>query len=446
METNYQCDVCSNVQKASNTCDACGASSLTCVSNICPVTKSTSSTDIVLIGGGAASISAIRTLLERKAGKITLICREPTLPYYRTTLPKIIVDEKYKEKDQFVLQKQEWYDENLVTLLTGCEVRNIDTKDKTIFYFDSSSEGLKLLTYEKLVLATGGTSREPPFIPSTMQERIIPIRSLEHMEKIVVRMKQNLVTKVVIIGGGLSGMEVSASLKRKLPNVEMTIVEVAPRILPRQLTTEASDAFLRVLTEQKISVELDAKIKGIEEIDSQFMKVIFENGKEIVCDLICHSCGVQCSVGLAKMVGCEVNRGIIVNDCMETSVNGVYAAGDCTEFNGCCFCSWSDALKQGNVAALSIAGEKVQYQHSPMPYFMFCFTMIFSIGDITKEKRTKIVGNDLLQIIVDNNKMVGGVIVGKPTAKCQKEFVKALDENLSGEELDKAFEKWCSYF
>lgn len=220
----------------------------------------------------------------------------------------------------------------------------------------------------------------------------------------------------MIIGGGLLGLELGWQL-RKL-NIEVSVIEMMQRLLPRQLDEEAS-----VLFEESVKATGIKVIKGVQtqEIvgEPKAEGVMLTTGEVIKGDLIIFSIGIRADVQLAKNAGLTTDRGIIVNDFMQTSVKNIYAAGDCAEYSGINYAIWPEAVEQGKVAGLNAIGSKTVYE--PVVPFNIYHGMnlrLFSMGDVG--------GNPVNQYEVHrvgeiehfekyyyvNDHLVGGILMG----------------------------------
>ncbi|EDR27529.1 rubredoxin-NAD(+) reductase, putative [Entamoeba dispar SAW760] len=441
----YRCDICSNTQLNEDKCQCCGSESLKKEEYVKENSQSSlsSNLEVVIVGGGIASLSVIRCLIEKGIHSITLICKEKHFPYYRTAIPKILLDPPFCNNPQFFIEQKKFYQKNKINILLGFTVKLIDLKNSIVIAEKDLVR--QEIPFSKLVLAVGGEPNKPPFIQQSSSNDIIPIHSIADMEAINSLFETRVIKQVAIIGAGLSGIEISNALRRKSAKVTVTLVEIADRILPRQLSKTASKVFMDVLLKNGIQLKLNSQIKAI--LCEGNTKIIeFSNGENITCDLICYSCGIKSSVQLAQSIGCKINHGIIVNEYMQTNVSNVFACGDCCEYNGRCYGNWTDSMKQGIVCGKAIIGEFTKYIHTPMPYFVFSFIGVYSVGIIEGESILKQNGNEFMEIFLKDGCIIGGNLLGKIITKVQRDLVTSIERKTEGEEAQLLIEKWKTYF
>jgi NAD(P)H-nitrite reductase large subunit len=223
----------------------------------------------------------------------------------------------------------------------------------------------------------------------------------------------------IVIGGGLLGLEAAYSLTNK--GVQVTVIEVAERILPRQLDAECSVILQNIVKRTNVTLLMGKTVDSITGGDTA-TGVKLASGEEVPAGMIIFSIGVRPNIDLAKNCGLRVNRAVVVNDWMETSDPGIYACGDVAEFNDKCISLWMPAVRQGKVAGSNAAGKPAQYSDDVYPAVLNSFgTKIFSIGDLCMDKKA---GEYQLHIINDadkdhykklffiNKKLVGFILIG----------------------------------
>ena len=172
------------------------------------------------------------------------------------------------------------------------------------------------------------------------------IRRISDVEKI--QAMGDRLRRAVVIGGGVLGLEAAWELRKA--KCEVTVLELAPQIMARQLDDQAAELLLKQCGGQGVRVETGVQIAAIEG-DGAVSGVRLENGEVIPADLVVISCGVRANTAIAKEAGITVDRAIVVNEAMETNVPGVYACGDCAQFQGINYALWPEAQAQGKVAA-----------------------------------------------------------------------------------------------
>lgn len=362
---------------------------------------------IIIIGNGAAGISAaeeIRSLNQEV--RITMITGEPTVSYYRPMLSEYISEEEVPKR--FFLHTVEWYQEQKISLLTDTRVIAIDTEKTSVLLSDSNE-----MSYDRLILATGSYNFIPP-VEGAQKSNVKSLRTLEDANDI----KKFVETpkKVVILGGGLLGLELGWQLIKL--NCDVTVVEMMERLLPRQLDSTASEIFEEKVLQTGIKVIKGVKTKALvgEEV---ITAVELDNGTQLPCELLIYSIGVRADTELAQKAGLSINRGILVNESMQTSHPDIFAAGDCAEFEGINYAIWPEAVAQGKVAGKNAIGIQEAYT-SVIPFNIYSGMnmRLFSIGDVgsNPEKQYQVIdmGNEENYEVYyfENDIFVGGILIG----------------------------------
>ncbi len=201
--------------------------------------------------------------------------------------------------------------------------------------------------YDALLLATGSTAFIPPIPGVEGNPRVHSLRSIEDADAILAALKH--AKRTTVIGGGLLGLEAAHALRTH--GGDVVILEAADRLLPRQLDPESSEELARQLKEQGYECRVGVSVLGVEG-----GSVRLADGLLPESDLILFSAGIRSNAALAKSAGIACGRGITVDESMRTSSPGVYAAGDCAEFNGMTPGLWMAAKDQGEAAADTICG------------------------------------------------------------------------------------------
>ncbi len=326
---------------------------------------------IVIIGNGAAGNAALEEILSKdQSYDITVITTESTPIYYRPMLSEYLSEPEVPKR--FYLHDQNWYDEHGVKVHYQMEVQKIDPSSQTIMLPNDVE-----LKYDKLILCTGSRNFIPP-LPGVKLAGVMDLRTLSDAD--LIKYKAGNARKAVIIGGGLLGLEIGWQL-RKL-NIGVTVVEMMDRLLPRQLDTEAS-----VIFEEKVAATGIEVIKGVqtqELVGQEWVEgVKLSNGETIEADFVIVSIGIRADVTLAKELGLNINRGIVVDDFMQTSVKNIYAAGDCAEHNNINYAIWPEAIEQGKIAGLNALGIRSVYEPViPFNIYHGMNMRLFSIGDV----------------------------------------------------------------
>lgn len=323
-----------------------------------------------IIGGGAAGLNAAKAIRERdKTGSIYMLSNEAYPAYNRPMLTKSLV--AGLDAEQIAVQEASWYEENNVCLLLGKNVVSIDTEKKEIH----TDDGAKF-KYTKLIYALGSECFIPP-IQGADQPEVIAIRRLSDTQKVTELLPQT--KEAVVIGGGVLGLEAAWELKKA--RCKVTVLELAPRLMGRQLDEGAGEMIKAVSEAQGITIHTGVQIEAIEG-DGHVTSVRLGDGRVFPAQLVIVSCGVRANVAVAKAAGIETDRAVVVNSRMETSAADVYACGDCAQYQGINYAIWPQAVEEGKTAGANAAGETLEYTGVPAALtFHGMNTALFAIGD-----------------------------------------------------------------
>ena len=419
-----KCIVCGEVFDADEyeVCPVCSAGPDKFVEAVDTTPEFRKDTDekFVIIGGGSAALYAARAIRERNAtAKITMVSEEEVIPYNRPMLTKELLADI--SEGTFAITDKNWFEENKVDLMLGTRVESIDVKTKTV-----KCKG-EDLSYDKLIYALGAHCFMAP-IKGKDQDHVLSIRSVADVKYLQGLIGEEL-KKVVIIGGGVMGLESAWELKKA--GHEVTVLEGAPRLLPKQLDTKASELLAEILTKEEINFVVGAKIAEIKK-----KSVALEDGTEYDADIVIMSTGMRGNIEIAKEAGLEIDKLIKVDETMLTSAPDVYAAGDCAEFEGVPAAFWSQSIEMGRIAGANAAGDEEAYSLIPSSMNIAAMnTEIFSMGDVgvdeNKEYRTIELADanrgEYEKYYFEHNRLVGVILIGDISK--QLDLMKALEEN-----------------
>ncbi|HOT45303.1 MAG TPA: FAD-dependent oxidoreductase [Spirochaetota bacterium] len=367
---------------------------------------------IVIVGASSAGISAAREIRSVSNDiPVEMFTEETDLPYYRPFLTEYIGDETVEKKSNFYLNPEKWYEEKRITLNRGEKIAAVDASSHTI----ETADGAKH-PYARLILANGSS----PFIPlkeAIGKKNVYSIRTLGDARAVRERAKANV--PAIVIGGGLLGLEAAYSLSRN--GIPVTVIEVGDRILPRQLDTECSAILQEIISRTSVKLLTGASVEAITGSDAA-TGVRLASGEELAAGMVIFSIGVRPNVDLAHSCGARVNRAVVVNERMETSVPGIYACGDVAEFNGKNIALWMPAMRQGKVAGSNAAGKEAVFADEVYPAILNSFgTRVYSVGDFCSERkdgeyRVHAAKNDekgsYKKLFFVNDRIVGLILIG----------------------------------
>ena len=311
----------------------------------------------VIIGNSAAGLSAAEAIRRNDAeGNITIVSDEKYEAYSRPLISYYLKNQVTQK--QMLLRAPEWCKEQRVTLLRETSAEKIDPKAKRV-----RLSGGKTLSYDKLLLANGSVPFVPPVEGLNGQSNVFTFMDLKSSEGIRAFAKPEM--NAVVIGGGLIGMKAAEGLSKLCASV--TVLELAPRILPTILDDEGSRLVEQKLEQHSIRCltgDTAAKVNGEKTVESLTLK----SGGTIACDLLVMAVGVRPNTALAKSAGCEIDRGVLIGEQAETSVPDIYAAGDVAQGKDVLdgkrkiLALWPMAVMQGKTAGCAMAGAQASYR------------------------------------------------------------------------------------
>lgn len=266
----------------------------------------------------------------------------------------------------------------------------------------------RAIAYDKLLLATGGISFVPP-IPGSDKQGVFTLRTIRDADRIINYAEGK--KRVILIGGGVLGLEAGNSL-RKIGH-EVTVIEFFPRLLPRQMDPAGADILRTQMEGMGFSFYLGAKTKEITG-GERAERVILEDGTVIQGDLVIISAGVRPRAELPEKLGMTMNKGVMVNDRMETEAKGIYAAGDLIVHRDRFYGIWPAAEKQGEVAGINMAGGTASYEGTTISNVLKVVGIdLAAAGDIDDDGvQDSIVHEDRENYIYRKMVMQDGILAG----------------------------------
>lgn len=311
---------------------------------------------IVVIGANAAGSNAAATLRrEGHTGPVIVLGDEPAPPYQRPPLSKEYL-QGARELDDILLQPREYFDEHDIELRLGVRASRLDTAQRRVVLDDGQQLG-----YHRLLLATGGRNRRPP-IPGIDLPGVFDLRTLADADAIRTAAVTN--GRAVVVGMGLIGCEVAASLRQL--GLAVTAVEPLPTPLHAALGEEIGGVVADLHREHGVELLLGDAVAGFEG-EGHLASVVTRQGRQLPCDLAVVGLGIEPATELAVGTDIEVDDGIVVDDRCRTAADDVYAAGDVANHDHPRFGRrvrvehWQNALLQGATAARNMLGADEVY-------------------------------------------------------------------------------------
>lgn len=364
---------------------------------------------LVLIGNGMAGVNCIEQILKLVPNRydITIFGSEPHPNYNRIMLSSVLAGDA--DMNDIVINSWDWYRENNIILHAGHTVSNIDTKRKIV----STESGIKV-PYDDVIIATGSLPFMLP-LPGADKKGVIAFRDIKDCETMMETSKKY--KKAVVIGGGLLGLEAARGLLNL--NMEVSVVHSNKILMNRQLDETAGIMLRKELQQQGMKFLLGKhteKILGKERVTG----LRFTDGSEEPADLLVMAVGIKPNMAMAKKSGIEVNRGILVNDFMETNIPNVYSVGECVEHRGISYGLVAPLYEQAAVLAKKLAGLETDGYHGSVvsTKLKVSGVDVFSAGQYLDDVDTRAVrvqdefGGVYKKVVIRDGKVVGSVLFG----------------------------------
>lgn len=370
----------------------------------------------VIIGASAASIAACEAIRRRdQKSPITVISDEKHGPYSRSLISYYLAGE-IKKEDIWIREK-DFYQKNKITPKLGKKAVRLDTDNKKAILEDREE-----VSYQNLLLATGGLPKFPT-IPGIESDGVLGMRTLNDVEKMISLSEQ--AKQVVILGGGLIGCKAAHGLRER--GIEVTIVIGSNRVLSQMLDLEAANIFRKRFEEQGIKIMTGKNAQEILTEKGKVAGVKIDSGETLPCRMVVIGKGVAPRRELAKDTPIETDYGILADDHLATSVDGVYAAGDVAQAPDVLSqekvvnALWPVAMEQGKIAGYNMAGGEENYSGSlGMNSIGFYGLSVISAGKVTRltDDQETIVHNlshknIYKKLVVENDRPIGLILLGE---------------------------------
>lgn len=319
--------------------------------------------EILIIGCGHGGIQAASSLRQNGFdGRLLLISSDASLPYQKPPLSKAFLSRDMTD-EQLLIRPKSFYQNQQIELLIGATVKNIDSQAKTIQLDDGTG-----MNWDELILATGSVPRRLS-IPGAELDGVFYLRTLQDSEQI--RNALDQAHKIAIIGGGYIGLEVAASARKA--NKKVTLLEAENRILKRVTSEFMSDFYQSVHQSHQVDIRTQTAIVDLQGKNGRVKQVRTDDGEVFPADIVIVGIGVMPAIQLAEAAGIDCDNGILVDNTCRTSVEHVWAIGDCTNHPNPIFKrrlrieSVPNAMEQARVVAANLTGQKKL--HHAVPWF-----------------------------------------------------------------------------
>ena len=368
---------------------------------------------LVVIGNGMAGMKTVEELLLSAPEKydITIFGAEPYGNYNRIMLSAVLCGEKSIE--DIVINDRQWYRDNGIQLYAGPHkaVVRIERGLRKVIAQDGT-----VADYDRLLIATGSKPVIPD-IPGTDLAGVIGFRDILDVNTMLAYAKSH--KKAVVLGGGLLGLEAANGLLQR--GMEVTVIHNNKVLLNRQMDCQAGKMLQAELEKRGLKFKMAAQTQALIADNNQHISgVRFRDGSELLCDLCIMAIGVRPNMTLAKQAGLYCERGIVVNDTLQTYDPCVYAVGECIQHRGATFGLVAPLFEQAKVCANHLSAHGVaEYVTLPTATKLKVTGInLFSVGDFigdTQCEHIRFTDPTLgiyKKLIIKNHKILGAVLYG----------------------------------
>jgi nitrite reductase (NADH) large subunit len=363
---------------------------------------------LVIVGNGMAAARLVDELAKVALGRyaIAVIGDEPRLAYNRVLLSSVLAGETASHDIE--LRPATWWRDRGVTLKYGCRATEIDVGRREV-----KIENEESVPFSKLILTTGSSPLRLN-VPGADLAGVHTFRDSRDVDLLLTLAAQK--KRVVVVGGGLLGLEAAYGLAQA--GAPVTLVHLMDRLMERQLDAPAAELLKSLVERKGIEILLNAntaRIHGATRVEG----VELADGGRLDADAVIFAAGIRPNVALAREAGIAVNRGIVVDDCLQTGAADIFAIGECAEHRGICYGLVEPAYEQARVLARHLAGGDAYYGGSVVATNLkVSGVSVFSAGDfIGADGSETIVLSDLncgtyKKLVISEGRLTGAVLIG----------------------------------
>ena len=366
---------------------------------------------VVVLGNGIAGVTAADFVRRGHPDcEIHVVGSESHMLYNRMGISRLVYGRSAMQG--LYLLPEQWYDDHQVVAWLNTQASGIDLASRRVFLATGDT-----LPYDRLIVATGSSSASPP-VAGFGRPGSFVLRSAADAMQIRAYAQEHGGREAVVAGGGLLGLEAAHSLHEL--GLRVTVLERGGRLLSRQIDeycSELVDAHFARIGMQVLYRAESESLAG----EDRIRGVTLKDGRTLNCDVFLAAVGIRPNVELARQAGIAVNRGITVNDRMETSAPGVFAAGDVAEHGGQVFGLWPIAAKQGEAAAVNALGGNLELTSEvPATILKGVGLDLFSIGRPAAQPGDQVVVDEdpdpsvpsYRRLVLSDGRAVGGIVLG----------------------------------
>ena len=384
---------------------------------------------LIVIGNGMAGVKTLEHLLTIAPDlyDITVFGAELHPNYNRILLSPLLSGEM--TLDEIVINDRAWYAQHGITLHLGKKIISINRKTRVVTADDGTETA-----YDRLLMATGSNPVKLP-IPGADLPGVVTYRDVSDTHAMIDAAAH--LKRAVVIGGGLLGLEAANGLAVR--GMQVTVVHVMPWLMERQLDQAAAETLQRALEARGIAFKLAASTAEIVGTDGKVSAVAFKTGERIDTDLVVMAVGIRPNVWLAESCGLHINRGIVVDDTLQTYDPRIYAVGECVAHRGLSYGLVAPLYEMAKVCATHLAevGSHRYLGSVPSTRLKVTGVDVFSAGNFTgtagsealvlKDPRNGI----YRKLVIENDQLIGSVLVGDTSAATQYVDLIASKQNIA---------------
>ena len=371
-----------------------------------------------IIGNSAAAIAAVESIrkVDQESG-ITLIASEEHHTYSRPLISYWLGGEVDDERMPY--RPPDFYEKNGVDTMLGVEVTSVDPEPRVLTTRDGDE-----VPFDRLLIATGGTPIVPPDVEGAEAEGVFTFTTWEDARAIESYIEEHGVKKALVVGAGLIGLKSTEALGAR--EIEVTVVELADRVLSATFDNTASMLAREAMEKAGIHTLCENTVSSIEQEEGRVRSATLRDGTEVDAELVLFAIGVRPNTALVQDTPIQVDRGILVDDRMETSVEGIYAAGDVAQAGQLLTDErrtlpiLPTAYRQGSVAGSNMAGATRKYEGGvPMNSVDIFGLPTISVGmtapddeDTECLTRFEEEENTYKKLVLKDDRIVGAIFIG----------------------------------
>ena len=368
---------------------------------------------LVLIGNGMAGMRTVDELLKLSSDKfdITVFGAEPHGNYNRIMLSPVLAGDK--KLSEIIINDLQWYQDNKITLYTGKTITKIDRNKRKVLADDGT-----VADYDCLIIATGSVPVMLD-IPGHDLEGVISFRDINDVNIMIETAKTH--KNAIVIGGGLLGLEAANGLM--IQGMNVSVVHRNNTLMSQQLDQQAADLMREELEQKGMHFLMNHHTEALLGNNGRVEKIRFKDSSEVAADLVIMAIGVRPNIALAQASEIQCDRGILVDDSLQTLTPAIYAVGECVQHRKKTFGLVAPLFEQAKVCANHLVGSGIASYVSSATSTKLKVTGIdlFSAGDFIGDDESKdIIFKDAARhiykkLVIKNNIIIGIVLYGETT-------------------------------